>query len=61
MLANWTSQDFVRTLRTGVTREGRVLDPNFMPWPAYSKMSDLELNAIWKYLNSLRELPNGRA
>jgi mono/diheme cytochrome c family protein len=60
-LASWSSQDFVRTLRTGVTRKGRVLDPNFMPWPAYSKMSDLELKAIWKYLRSLQELPKGRA
>ena len=60
-MATWTSQDFVRTLRTGVTREGRVLDPNFMPWPAYSKMSDLELRAIWKYLESLQGLPKGRA
>jgi cytochrome c553 len=60
-LANWSSQDFVRTLRTGVTPEGRVLDPNFMPWPAYSKMSDLELKAIWKYLESLPRLPKGRA
>jgi cytochrome c553 len=60
-LGSWTSQDFVRTLRTGVTREGRVLDPAFMPWPAYSKMSDLELRAIWKYLESLPDLPKGRA
>ena len=60
-LAIWTSQDFVRTLRTGITREGRVLDPIFMPWPAYSKMKDLELKAIWKYLKSLQRLPKGRA
>jgi hypothetical protein len=32
-----------------------------MPWPAYSKMSDLELKAIWKYLESLPRLPKGRA
>ena len=60
-LARWTSQDFVRALRTGITREGRVLDPTFMPWPGYSGMSDLELRAIWKYLRSLQELPKGRA
>jgi mono/diheme cytochrome c family protein len=60
-LASWTSQDFVRTLRTGITRDGRALDPEFMPWPAYSKMSDVELRAIWKYLENLKQLPKGRA
>jgi len=60
-LASWTSEDFVAALRTGLTRDGRVLDPDFMPWPAYSRMSDLELKAIWKYLESLPKLPKGRA
>jgi len=60
-LASWTSQEFVQALRTGVTPEGRALDPEFMPWPAYSKMSDLELLAIWEYLRTLPKLPKGRA
>ena len=60
-LADWSSGDFMRALRTGMTREGRELDPAFMPWPAYSKMTDLEIRAIWKYLESLPRLPEGHA
>jgi hypothetical protein len=30
-----------------------VLDPEFMPWLYFLKMTDDELNAIWLYLESL--------
>lgn len=52
-LANWSEADFIETLRFGVTPEDHKLDPEQMPWPDYSNLSDTELKAIWAYLQSL--------
>jgi mono/diheme cytochrome c family protein len=56
-LAAWSEEDFFTAIRTGVTPSGYKLDPEFMPWPSYSKFYDEELKAIWLYLQSLSELP----
>lgn len=52
-LANWTEEDFIRSLRTGVTPEGETLDEELMPWKSIRQFSDDELKAIWLYLQSL--------
>lgn len=52
-LANWTYEGFANTLRTGITPEGKLLDPSQMPWPLTLEMTDTELEAIWLYLSSL--------
>jgi len=52
-LANWTLDDFKTVLRTGVTPDGVEIDPEAMPWPAFQHMNDVEIEAIWLYLNSL--------
>lgn len=52
-LGNWTYEQFVAVLKTGVTPDGRQLDPMFMPWTALSHMNDTEMQAIWAYLTSL--------
>lgn len=52
-LANWDEAGFIQTLRTGITPDGRTLDPAQMPWPMTSVMSDEELKALWAYLQSL--------
>lgn len=52
-LVNWTLDDFKNTLRNGVTPEGKVLDPAVMPWPIAARMTDVELEALWLYLQSL--------
>lgn len=52
-LAQWSERDFVHALRTGVTPDGRHLDPEWMPWPAFARMTDLEMRAIFLYLRSL--------
>lgn len=49
---DWTLQEFIDTIRTGVTPIGRELDPEAMPWEFYSNMTDEELEAIWLYLGS---------
>lgn len=56
-LGFWSEEDFINTIRTGKTPGGYQLDPEFMPWPSYSKFYDEELKAIWLYLQSLPKLP----
>ena len=51
-LARWAVGDFRRALRTGRRPDGRELD-KFMPWRAYSQMSDVEIDALWAYLSTL--------
>jgi len=57
-LGGWSEADFINTLRTGQTPSGKQLDPEQMPFPSYSLMSDTELQAIWAYLSSLPALPS---
>jgi mono/diheme cytochrome c family protein len=47
--------DFRRTIRTGRTPTGggRALNPEFMPWPSYARMTDDELEAIWLYVQTV--------
>jgi hypothetical protein len=52
-LGGWTLDDFKNVLRTGVTPSGRQLNPQAMPWPLTSQMTDVEIEALWLYLNSL--------
>jgi mono/diheme cytochrome c family protein len=55
-LGGWTADDFLTAIKTGLTPDGRRLDPQ-MPWPTYAGMSDDELHAIWLYLQNLPALP----
>ena len=52
-LAAWSEQEFMNAMRTGVTPDGRRIDPEWMPWPAFAGMTDLEMRAIFLYLRSL--------
>jgi cytochrome c553 len=52
-LGNWSKADFLKTMRTGVTPQGRELDPEFMRRDAFAKMTEDELGAVWMYLQSL--------
>jgi mono/diheme cytochrome c family protein len=55
-LAFWTEEQFINTIRTGVTPSGHELDPTFMPWKDFRLFTDDELKAIWLYLQSLPKL-----
>jgi mono/diheme cytochrome c family protein len=50
---NWRADQFIRTIRTGETPEGKKLRSNYMPWKGMDHFSDDELNAIFQYLQSL--------
>lgn len=52
-LGDWTYEGFATALRTGVTPENKVLDPAVMPWPIAERMTDVEMEALWLYLQSL--------
>jgi len=51
-IGSWTEADFVTVMRSGRRPDGRMLD-EFMPWRQYGQMSDLELHALWLYLESV--------
>lgn len=51
-LRNWTVEEFIQTMRTGVDPSGYAIKPP-MPWQAIGKMSDTELTAIYHYVRSL--------
>jgi cytochrome c553 len=44
---------FAAALRTGTAADGHVIDPRFMPWRGYARMTDDELRAIWLHLQRL--------
>jgi mono/diheme cytochrome c family protein len=49
----WSDDQFMATLRTGTTPEGKTLKPSEMPWTMTKAYSDTELKALHLYLNSL--------
>jgi hypothetical protein len=48
-IGDWSDADFLRAMRTGRRPDGRALDSS-MPWPYFAQMSELELRAIWRFL-----------
>ena len=51
-LKTWSEKEFVAAIRTGKRPDGSAIN-EFMPWRAFSHMSDTELSAIWLYLQTL--------
>lgn len=49
----WSEQQFINTLRTGKTPEGKILKPSEMPWNMTKAYTDTELKAIYLYLESI--------
>jgi mono/diheme cytochrome c family protein len=52
-VGKWTEEQFVATLRTGKTPDGRELPVEFMPWKATQSYTDVELKALFSYLRSI--------
>ena len=52
----WNEAQFIQTLRTGTTPDNRKLDPKFMPYEGFGQMTNEELSAIFKYLQSQPKL-----
>lgn len=51
-LHGWQLADFQHALRQGKRPDGSNINP-FMPWRAFSSMSDQEIAALWSYLQTL--------
>lgn len=51
-ISKWTTAQFIETMRTGITPEGKELKPESMPI-SFGKYSDDDLTAIHKYLAKL--------
>jgi len=58
-VAFWSEEEFMTTLRAGVTPGGHQLN-DFMPWKYFGPMTDNELRAVWLYLQSLPALEQGK-
>ena len=58
-LRSWSEEDFIATLRTGVTPGGKQMRSE-MPWKYLGQMTDDEMKAVWMYLQSLPALPQGK-
>jgi hypothetical protein len=57
-LRDWTFEDFVRLMRTAQRKNGKPLDP-FMPVESWRNFDDVELEALWRYLQSVPSQPFG--
>jgi mono/diheme cytochrome c family protein len=51
-IGDWTEEQFMTAMRTGLRPNGTVMLP-FMPWPSYARWSEEDLRAVWLYLRSL--------
>jgi mono/diheme cytochrome c family protein len=54
----WSEGDFLRAMHEGVKPDGTRLK-DAMPWRVYGKMSDVELRAVWAFLQTLPPTPKG--
>jgi mono/diheme cytochrome c family protein len=56
-LGDWTDEQIVTALQTGVRPDGRILVP-IMPWRSFAKLTRDDAFAIARYLKSLPPLKN---
>ncbi len=54
-IGDWTEEQFMTAMRTGLRPDGTVMLP-FMPWPSYARWSEEDLRAAWLYLRSLEPI-----
>ena len=48
-LQRWTSTEFMMSIRNGLASDGHAIDPKYMPWLGYRRMTDQELIDIWRF------------
>ena len=51
-IGHWTESNFIQAIRTGIRPDGSKIRPP-MSWQNLGYMNDLELKAIWLFLNTL--------
>jgi mono/diheme cytochrome c family protein len=58
-IGSWQAADFVRLMREGVRPDGSAVNP-FMPVQFTKEFTDMELEALWLFLQSVEPKPFGR-
>ena len=53
VITNWSEAAFINRFRSGRTQEGSP-----MAWGAFSRMNEVDLKAIYRYLKSLKPINN---
>lgn len=56
-IGSWTRGEFDKALRLGIGKGGRYLYPA-MPYDAYTKMTEADMDALWAYLRSVPAVRN---
>ena len=56
-LATWTDAQIARAIRSGISRDGRALHWQGMPWDLFSNLEEEDLRALAYYLRSLPPVP----
>jgi hypothetical protein len=51
--ATWSEADFIKAIRTGVKPDGTQLSEG-MPWKEFEKLSEDNLRAMYRHLQSLK-------
>jgi mono/diheme cytochrome c family protein len=54
-IGDWSEEQFMIAMRTGLRPDGTVILP-IMPWPSYNYWSENDLRAVWLYLRSLEPI-----
>lgn len=53
VMTNWSEKNFIDRFRAG-----RIIPNSTMPWGSFAQMDDVELKAIYRYLNSIEPIEN---
>lgn len=53
-LARRTDDEVKRVLRSGVFHDGRIFEPTFMPWPAFTNLTEEDRHALVVYLRHIK-------
>ena len=51
-IGDWSLDDWITAMREGTRPDGSVIDAAHMPWPYYASMTDVELEALYNFLQS---------
>src|SRR5690606_17523997 len=57
-LGKWSEADFIRALREGKRPDGSLID-EFMPWKVMKHMTDVEIQSMWIFFQSLPAVEYG--
>ena len=56
-IGSWTKEEFRSALKQGIGHAGKRLYPA-MPYPAYTKMSDQDVDSLWSYIETVDPVHN---